>query len=162
MRKYQIQKSWGCIQKVLLGVMSVFWFSGCLTIDPPKHFLIVQEELDQIKALSSDEARFWVREFKDANQGDLAFWSEAIQEEFVKNRGYLSISEEKIQDGTGREGTLLTFESTLNGVPHRYLFAMFVIPGWSANTIRVAEYLAPVEIYEKYEVSIEQSIRSLR
>ena len=38
--------------------------------------------------MTGDDARVWVRRFQDPNGADLAFWAEALEHDFVDQRGY--------------------------------------------------------------------------
>jgi len=149
---------WG---SALLIATSCGLLSGCLTLDVPARFLVVEKRSSEIRAMSPDEARIWVREFTDENRGDLEFWSEALREEFVENRGYTALEEEATTDAAGRAGRVLVYEATLEGAPHRYLCALFVVPGWWSNTIRVVEFVAPKPLFDGYVADVKSSLGSL-
>jgi hypothetical protein len=148
----------------LLSTMSLALLSGCLSMQTPEKFLMVVKGglfADEIKAISPDEAKLWVREFSDMDQGDFEFWADALKNDFVENRGYTPLGENEVQDDADREGAELLFETTVQGVPHRYSITLFVLEGWLWNTIRVAEYAAPKEIFDKYLETVRESVRTV-
>jgi hypothetical protein len=136
--------------------------SGCLHIEPPARFLVVEREPSSLKAITPEESRLWVRDFPDESKGGLPFWRDTLRADFEKNRGYTLISEATIVDGDGREGLLLTWEATLGGEAWRELMAVFVIPGWFENTIRVVEYVAQTEAFDAEVDEVKKAIGTLR
>jgi hypothetical protein len=151
---------WGLPAAAMFLGLSVF--PGCLSIDAPPGFLVIEKGSSSLKALTADEARLWVREFSDSTQGDLAFWSEAVRNDFAANRGYTLIEERPVKDAAGREGKESVFEITAGGQALRYLATLFVREGWFANRIRVAEFAAPREVFAKHAAAVRQAIGTIR
>ncbi|MEM7233131.1 MAG: hypothetical protein AAF517_13195 [Planctomycetota bacterium] len=135
---------------------------SCLSMQTPDKFLITREGWSELKALTPDDAKLWVREFKDDKRGDLDFWSEALREEFETHRGYVILEDPAdIVDGAQRPGKQFLMEVTTDGITWRYLLNVFVIEGWRHHTIRVAEYVAHKDDFDEYLASVKDAIRTL-
>jgi hypothetical protein len=136
---------------------------GCaLTMDVPDRFLIVENEWGSLRALTPEESKLWVREFGDDSKGSLTFWRDALKGDLIAGRGYTLIDEGPITDGDGREGVALTLETTLSGRPVRELMAVFVVPGFFENTIRVAEYVTDKATFDGEVAGVRAAISTLR
>ncbi len=122
--------------------------SGCVTMDAPAGFLVIERGPGLLKATTPEDSRLWVREFDDDAKGELSFWIDAVKNDFTKNRGYTLITDAPTQDGAQTAGHELVFEATVGGKPFRELLAVFVRPGLIANTIRVVEFVAPKERFD--------------
>ena len=134
--------------------------TSCLSIQAPS-FLVLQKSTDSLKAMTPDDARVWVREFGDSSRGDLSFWSQALRNDLVSNRGYTLIEERKVKDADGHDGAEMLFEVTAGGRAQRYIVALYVFEGLFSNTIRVAEYVAPKELQEKYEAEVKKAFTAI-
>lgn len=144
------------------GLLALAVFPGCLSIEPPTGFLVIERGSRSLKALAADEARLWVREFPDESEGDLAFWSEAVRNDFAANRGYTLIEERPVKDESGREGKESVYEITAGGQALRYLATLFVREGWFGNRIRVAEFTAPREVFARHAAAVRKAIGTIR
>ena len=82
--------------------------------------------------------------------------------DLVGNRGYALLEERKVRDRAGREGLELRFETTAGGEAQGYLATLFVFPGWLHNTIRVAELVAPREVFQKELPGVRAAIETIR
>lgn len=148
---------------LLIGLsFVVLTTTGCLTLTPPDGFLVVEQSRDEFRAVSSDEAKLWVREFKDRLQGDYGFWVDALKNDFEENRGYTLLSEQEVTDDKGRTGLELLIEVTADGGPQRYLITVFVREGMFSNTIRVAEFVAAKTVFDEHLEGVRSAVRSLR
>ncbi|MBN2358200.1 MAG: hypothetical protein JXR83_02025 [Deltaproteobacteria bacterium] len=147
--------------KSTVAVVGALLAGGCVSIQAPKDFLVVDKGIDEIKAVTPDDAKLWVRTFDDPDGGDLAFWSKTLKLDLTKNRGYVLLGEEPIEDKQGRQGAALLLETTLQGKPTRELLALFVLPGWPDNRIRVVELVADKETFERVLPDVKQAIATL-
>jgi hypothetical protein len=134
---------------------------GCMSIQAPPRFLVIGRGTSELKAITPDEARLWVREFNDWKRGDLGFWAEALRNDFTGNRGYTLIEEQEVQDAKGRNGLELRFEAAAQGQAQGYLVTLFVLPGWMKNTLRVAEFVAPKPLFDGYLPGVRQAITTI-
>jgi hypothetical protein len=133
---------------------------SCLSIEAPS-FHVLEESTDSLKAITPEDARLWVREFSDSTRGNLSFWSQALRNDLVGNRGYTLIEERKVKDIEGRDGSEMLFEVTAGGRAQRYIVALYVFEGLFSNTIRVAEYVAPKGLQEKYEAEVRKAFAAI-
>ncbi|MBI4881073.1 MAG: hypothetical protein HY812_15660 [Planctomycetes bacterium] len=123
--------------------------AACAAPPAPADFLVVDSGRGEVKAIAPDDSLFWVRQFKDGMRGDFAFWAEALEKEFVENRGYTLLEKRPVK-WNGAPGVELLFEVSAAGRARRYLATMAVAPGSFASTIRVAEYVADKERFGEH------------
>ena len=143
-------------------VVVVACLSGCLTMQVPERFLVIERGPGVLRALTPEESKIWVRDFDDDTKGSATFWKDALKADLIKNRGYTLLNESQLQDGGGRQGIILTLEATLGGRPVRELMGVFVIPGLFSNTIRVAEYVADKEAFDAEVEGVKQGLTTLK
>ena len=148
-------------RRLLVLLLTVPALTGCISLDAPGRFLLIEKGLREAKAVSSDDARIWVKVFKDPVQGDLRFWSEVLQKDLVEERGYTLISTDTIQDARSRDGFELLTEVTVEGIPHRYLVTLFVREGWTSNRIVCARYIAPKKTFDTHLDDVRKTFSNL-
>lgn len=146
----------------LLSLLFVLASASCVTMTPPERFLVVDEGGDYLKAITPEESKLWLRDFPDEDKGGLAFWRDALKADLKDNRGYIVISEAEVKDGAGTPGHEMVLESTVNGRTVRELLALFVYAGWFGDTIRVVEYVADKETFEKEVVGVRASLSTIQ
>ena len=134
---------------------------GCLSLDLPRTFIVEKSGIDEFRAATADDGILVARDFSDSQEGTFDFWSEALRADFTKNRGYTLIGERRVKDRVGHEGLELVFEVTAAGSPHRYLVTLFVLEGWLVNEIRVVEFAAPREVFERHAESVRAAIQAM-
>ena len=145
----------------LLALAAVLASSACVTMQPPDRFLVVDEGGTYLKAITPEESKLWLRDFPDADKGGLAFWRDALKADLKDNRGYVVVSEGEVKDAAGTPGHELVLESTVNGRTVRELLALFVYSGWFEDTIRVVEYVAEKETFEKEVAGVRASLATI-
>ncbi|MBI1947557.1 MAG: hypothetical protein HYS27_17840 [Deltaproteobacteria bacterium] len=136
--------------------------AACVSLEPPARFLVTDRSGDQLKAITPEESKLWVRRFDDEDKGGLDFWKDALKSDLKDNRGYLLVAEAPATDGTGAAGHTMTLETTVNGRPVRELLAVFVRPGLCGDSIWVLEYVAPKDVFDKELASVTASLSTLR
>jgi hypothetical protein len=144
------------------AVIALTLAASCVTMTPPERFLVVDEGGDYLKAITPEESKLWLRDFPDADKGGLAFWRDALKADLKDNRGYIVISEGDVKDGAGTPGHELVLESTVNGRTVRELLALFVYAGWFDDTIRVVEYVAEKDTFEKEVAGVRASLSTIQ
>ncbi len=147
---------------LLAAALVVATLSSCVTMEPPAGFLTIERGPGELKATTPEDSRLWVREFDDDAKGELSFWTDAVKNDFTKNRGYTLIGEQATKDASANEGRELVFEASVGGKPFRELLAVFVLPGVFANTIRVVEFVAPKDRFEQEVPGVRASIAAAR
>ncbi len=147
-----------------LGTLALFMLGGCSSIEMelPPDFLQLQTGGFELKAITPDDARLWVREFEDRDQGDLQFWASSLKVDLEENRGYSPVEETELRDDQGREGIQMRFALTTEGEPHGYLVAVFVFEGSSTNTIRVAEFVAPSGVFQHHLEGVKAALVTIK
>jgi len=148
----------------LFVVVAVGSGTGCATLqmDVPDRFLVIEEEGDSLKAMTPEESKIWVRDFDDDTFGSLTFWRDAVKGDLLKGRGYTLVEETSVKDGYGNDGVALVVETTLSGRPVKELLAVFIVPGWFSNTIRVAEFVADKAAFDTELAGVKSSLSTLR
>ena len=79
-----------------------------------------------------------------------------------ENRGYSPVEETELRDDQGRQGIQMRFALTTAGEPHGYLVAVFVFEGSSTNTIRVAEFVAPSDVFHQHLESVKAALVTIQ
>ncbi len=147
---------------IALAVVALGSSACALTMKVPDRFLVVENEWGSLRALTPEESKLWVREFDDDSKGTLTFWRDALKGDLVQSRGYTPVEEASITDGDAREGVAMVFETSLSGRPLREFMAVFVVPGFFSNTIRVAEYVTDKGTFEGEVDGVRAAIATLR
>ena len=148
---------------IALTMLLAVSVSGCLTMQLPEDFLVLEEGIGSFRAVTADEAKVWVREFSpEARDGTLTFWRDALRKDFTENRGYVVLEEKDTKDGKGRKGFELLCESQVNGRDRRYLIAVFVIESVFGNDVRTVEYTAEKDDFDEHIGAVRKAIATLK
>ena len=153
----------------LLAVLVSLQLCSCsLYMKVPLGFLQLQTSGSELKAQSPDEARLWVREFHDHDQGKLEFWAKALSRDLIESRGYQLTDTRAVKDLAKRQGTELRFTTNLGGTQRGYMIAIFVFEGSRLNIfaaryniIRVVEFTAEKAVFDRYIEAVHLAIASL-
>lgn len=145
-----------------LALVLVLVGGACVSLEPPARFLVTDRSGDQLKAITPEESKLWVRRFDDEDKGGLEFWRDALKGDLKDNRGYLLLGEAPATDGTGAAGHSMMLETMVNGRPVRELIAVFVRPGLMGDSIWVVEYVAPKDVFDNEVEGVRASLSTLR
>ena len=145
-----------------LALVLVLVGGACVSLEPPARFLVTDRSGDQLKAITPEESKLWVRRFDDEDKGGLEFWRDALKGDLKDNRGYLLLGEAPATDGTGAAGHSMMLETMVNGRPVRELIAVFVRPGLLGDSIWVVEYVAPKDVFDNEVEGVRASLSTLR
>lgn len=145
-----------------LALVLVLVGGACVSLEPPARFLVTDRSGDQLKAITPEESKLWVRRFDDEDKGGLEFWKDALKGDLKDNRGYLLLGEAPATDGTGAAGHSMMLETMVNGRPVRELIAVFVRPGLMGDSIWVVEYVAPKDVFDNEVEGVRASLSTLR
>lgn len=150
------------LRVLVVGLALSALAAGCATLELPERFLVVERGVGEVKAITPDESKVWLRDFEEAG-GDLAFWSEALEGDLVNNRGYVLLEKKAITDGAGKAGNELLFETQAMGRPVRYLIAVFVYDSlFGTSRIRTIEYVADKDVFDVHVEDVRKAIASHR
>lgn len=89
------------------------------TLEVPGRFVSVEEGPFEIRAVSAEGARVWLRT-RLVDDADLDFWQAALLDELGEIRGYDVVRAERHQTAGGGELLEIVCETTLSAVPYRY------------------------------------------
>lgn len=145
----------------LLAACAFMTLAGCMSAPLPARFVEIPSGWHEFKAVTADDAVFWVREFEDRTEGQLGFWAAALEREFVDQRGYTLIEEEHNAEKMGPARQDFIFESTIQGTAHRYLVCLWARPAWGGTKIRTVEYVAPKKIFDDHLPDVMEAIADL-
>jgi hypothetical protein len=144
-----------------LALLALTSSAACVSITPPPRFLVVDEGCTDLKAVTPEDSRLWVRAFDDDDRGGLAFWQDALKEDLTKNRGYVVVSEGDTT-ASGVKGREYVLETTVNGRPVRELLSLFVTSGWFSDTVHVIEYVADKDAFDSELPGVRAAVQSYR
>jgi len=133
---------------------------GGIAIQPPEGFLVIKQQRDELKAITPDESKLWIRRFAAPRKATLGFWTQALKKHFVDHRGYKLLDEQPVKDKQGVAGVQLRFEAMSQGRPHHYLISLYVVEGsfWSSvNSIHVVEFVATRQSFGKYVAAVQSA-----
>ena len=152
------------LPKAVLLVAMTAALCGCqsMEIEPPSDFLQMTTASREIRLTTAEQARVWVREFVDPDRGNVEFWAAALRNDLVGRRGYELVDEGELTDGRGQPGAMTRYATTIDGEPCGYLTVLWVDAGGNAHTIRVAEFVAPIEEFEARIASVRSALGTLR
>jgi hypothetical protein len=134
----------------------------------PAEFLQLEHAVGY-QAVTADDARVWVRQFADPDEGSVDFWTGALKEDLLRNRGYQLVDQGTVRDAAGREGRWLQCTATVDGERFGYLSAVFVLPGgwfsshglFTDNKVRVCEFTAREELFARHLEAVRAAIATL-
>lgn len=157
-----------CARSEVLRCVALLAVAACLascslTMQVPEPFLVLRTPGDEVKATTPEDARLWVREFADPDEGDAAFWTEALAHD-LERRGYQPLGEaEQVRDAAGRTGFVRSFAVDADGREHGYLVAVFVRDHWwSGHIVRVAEFVAPRAAFDTLAPRVRAALATLQ
>ena len=140
-------------------------FACTPTFATPRGFVDLDESgtYDQ-RATTADGLVLAGREIPNDPEGDLAFWSHAIENQMRMRGGYALLEKRAVKTEKGHSGTELRFGHDEGNRPHLYTVAIFVTKGnlLHDGTIYVVEAGGPKELVEKNAASIDWAIRNTR
>ena len=119
----------------------------------PDGFLVVASRRRELQAVSPDDARVWLREFRVDNETTSEFWAKAIQTHLVDHLGYRLIDQTEITGPARQTGHQMLFETESVQGPMRYLLTVLPQPkpAWSGKRrMQVVEFAATAELYAQY------------
>lgn len=128
----------------------------------PAAFQRLANESD-FKAVTADDARVWIREFADPDEGKLEFWTEVLKNDLLQQRGYQPTGTGTVKDAAGRAGAWQQFATIVDGEQVGYLVAVFVIPGGflSPQKVRVCEFTARQDVFAQHVDAVKATLATL-
>ena len=103
---------------------------GCANFEAktPTNFVRLEQDKSQYdyRATSADGIVLAVREIENEPQGELVFWTEAIENSLRNRGGYALLDRSEITTAQGHSGVRLRLGLDNNDKPHEYTVAIFV------------------------------------
>lgn len=152
--------------RILLTLLLALSAFACTpTFATPKGFVDLneQDKYDQ-RATTADGLVLAGREIENDPEGDLAFWSHAIENQMRLRGGYALLDKKKVKSVGGHDGEALRFGHDEGNKPHLYTVAVFVTKGnfWGDGTIYLVEVGGPKELVERNQAAIDWAIQHVR
>ncbi len=141
--------------------MALLAGSGCgplFQVSRPEGFVLLKKKENLRVFVAPDNSLLAVRAWRNKPKGDLGFWAQVVERDFVKVRGYKLVKVSDVTVASGRRGKLFHFQGAFHGGMYDYFLALFVGKGH----IVTAELLCLARRTERYRKAFDQAVASLR
>ena len=147
------------------ALLSVLAVAACATpIELPSSFVELGDSGDGYRAMTSDDARVWVRTMTDPSPGGVDFWAQSVKRDFVEQRGYDFVRASDVENAAGQSGRCLEFIANHHGRRVDYMIAIWSRDRswpWSGKEIRLVEFAAASEAYERLRASVRSAMSTV-
>ena len=134
-------------------------FAACAApIRLPDAFVRLRDSGEGYRAVTSDDARIWVRDLWDPTEGNVAFWTATLKNDYVEQRGYELVDEGDVLDAAGETGRALEFTTNVRGARVGYLIALWV----RGRTLQVVEFAAPQAAFAERRAAVRAALGTVR
>ncbi|MCA8975003.1 MAG: hypothetical protein KDC98_09790 [Planctomycetes bacterium] len=142
------------------GVLSLLAAGCAAPIEMGKDFvtLVGHEEAADYRAVTGDDARLWMRRFEDPNVADLEFWTQALEYDFVQQRGYDLVAKGDVKNAADELGSWFQCAANVGGDRTGYLVAVWV----RGREITVVEFAARAEVFAARLDDVRRSLWTVR
>jgi hypothetical protein len=124
----------------------------------PPLFVELRDAGGGFRAVTSDDARLWVRDFRDPTTASIEFWAEALRQDFVQQRGYQWVDSGEVKNQEGAVGRWLELATEVDGERFGYLIALWV----DGNRVRVVEFTARADVFALRLPAVRQALATVR
>ncbi|MFT4514902.1 MAG: hypothetical protein ACI89X_000165 [Planctomycetota bacterium] len=141
---------------------------ACATpIELPNAFVELQDSGVGYRAVTSDDARVWVRTLYDATPGNVGFWADSLERDFVLERGYELLEKGAVRNFANRDGRWMEFSTNVRGKRVDYLVAVWSDRRWPAwlakgDWIQVVEFAASHDVYVERVEAMRAALSTVR
>lgn len=151
------------LSTVLAGAVVL---GGCgMKMDMPDNFVAVGDSNlgpYDIRGVSADGMVLAARREKNAANGTLAFWTEAVKRELAA-RNYALAKSQDVESTGGLAGKLMTFSANRGGRPFTYMTAVFVKKGLlDDGEVFVAEAGGETSVFKPHQDEIRKTLLTIR
>lgn len=139
--------------------------ASCTTpIRLPADFVELRDAGEGLRAVTSDDARVWVRELWDPTEGSVDFWAATLKNDLIEQRGYQFVGEGELADAAGEAGRWLEFATDVRGVRVGYLVALWVRTRWLQRGcwLQTVEYTAAQDVYAARVDAVRAALATVR
>ncbi len=126
-------------------------------LETPARFLALGVEDFELRALSSEESRLWVRTF-EVTGGALDFWDKALRKDFEEGRG-LTLGDGEEVTLHGLTGRAYIVPTQVGQTDVKYFVAVFRQSGLFSEDVVVVELCSKVEQFDEDLAALRQSLR---
>ena len=150
----------------LLFLLCAVAFGGCaLPIQLSADYLVLDgyDEDADFRAVTGDDARVWIREFTEENDGNLEFWAQALEFDLLQQRGYQLVGKGEVADADGSPGRWLECAANVRGERFGHLIAIWVTGRGLRKgcTVRVVEFTARAEVWKTRVEAMHAALRTV-
>ena len=149
-----------------LSLAALLGMTACATpIELPSSFVELGDSGDGYRAMTSDDARIWVRTMYDATEGEVSFWAETLKRDLVEQRGYQFVREGEVENAAGEQGRWLEMTANHRGERVDYLIAIWSRERswpWSGVALRVVEFAAAHEAFASRLAEVRTALATVR
>ncbi|MFK7739748.1 MAG: hypothetical protein AB8H80_05445 [Planctomycetota bacterium] len=110
------------------------------------------------RAVTSDDARLWLRDLYEPTDGGVDFWIESLRRDFVEQRGHLVVDAGEVDDHHGQKGRWLQLRADSDDGPVGYLVAVWDV----GDCVRVVEFAAAQEVFDARVAAVRKALQSVR
>ena len=144
-----------------LGVMALLSAACAMQMDLPEGFLRLKaREVGDLRAVTADDARIWVRDFDVDEGASLDFWLQALRSELEQARGYrLEPVAQEIVDAAGHKGRRLEGSIATGGEVRGYMIAVFPL---GDRRLRTVEFAARQELFAKHIEAVRKAATTVQ
>jgi hypothetical protein len=135
----------------------------------PVNFVELREFGEGYQAVTSDDARLWVRDLDDPTRGTLDFWVDVLQQDFVEQRGYQLVASGEAKNVDGETGRWLEFTANVDGERVGYLVAVWWNPlsglfglGDRGVRLRIVEFAARGDVFTARVDAVRAALATVR
>ena len=145
---------------ILTILLTVAASAGCQhQLDLPQGFVKADPGWEyDIRGVSADGVVIGLRSETNPDEGNLAFWSQAIKTELTQRRGYVLLTTDDVSSATGEAGELMMFSAKKGAGEWAYMVAVFV-PG---RAVLVGEAGGPAKVFQSRQEAIKHSLLTAR
>lgn len=137
-------------KNLCLLVVGLSAFACTAPIKLPESFVALGDSGEGYRAITSDDARVWVRTLEDPTKGNVEFWAGNLERDFVDERGYELLDKGECKNRAGLEGRWMEFSTNVRGKRVDYLVAVWSGRTWlgKGDWIQIVEFAADHDVYE--------------
>ena len=147
--------------RTVLLLALAFTAAACATpIELSRDFVALagHDSGSDFRAVTGDDARVWLRRFDDPNEADLAFWAQALEHDFERQRGYDIVGKGDVMDADKNRGRWFECTANVDGERIGYLIAVWAGDG----EVLVVEFAARGDVFAERVNSVRRALRTVR
>lgn len=142
-----------------LGALALAGCGNAFTAATPPGFVELDDDsVYDYRSTTADGLVIAVREIEHEPEGELSFWTRAVENTIRSRGGYAMLGQKSVKNVQGIEGVQLRFGHDEGNTPHLYTVTIFVTDDY----IFVLEAGGTKELMERHAAQIDWSVRNFR